>query len=369
MKYLEDVRAQAETFYRRNHRAWLKGEFTQRAIGLQPPTAQDVAADSGRAVGAWLNHWARYPRKVETVRKRIGYLGTYDVPARVVLDTPAAAAAAAGCAEEWARMVEVLDLIVDALGEDVRAPLAAQAQSWAQWSDRKVNQYIAVVHWLRKHDPVGYYLRELPIRGVDTKWIEDNSKVVNAVHQLQGFREKPRMVEIRALDPALPVGDFLHVQCPVTELSTMQVAAENIIIVENHQTFLALPQLERTWAMFGSGYRSDALAAGLRWLREKNVHYWGDLDSHGFDMVSRTRAVLPALRTVLMDLNTVIHHEEMAVEEPTVLSYEPENLTAGERQSLDYLREHTQGRSLRIEQERIDFQWVCSHLKSHVGHR
>ena len=362
MKYREDVRAQAETFWRRNHRTWLMGEFAPRTIRLQPPTARDVA-DGGRAVGAWLEHWSGYPGKVETVRKRLGYLGTYEVPIRVVLDTPAAAAAAAGCAEQWARMVEVLALLVDALGDEVRAPLAAQPQSWAQWSDLEVNQYIDVIRWLRKHDTADYYLRELPIRGVDTKWIEAHGKAVNAVHPLEDFRQKPLMVEVRTLDAALPVGDFQHVLCPVAELSTRQVAAENIIIVENHQSFLALPPLEGTWAMFGGGYRSDTLAAGLGWLAEKNVHYWGDLDSHGFNMVSRTRAVLPDMRTVLMDLDTIIHHEELAVEESTALPYDAANLAPGEKQALDYLRERAEGRCLRIEQERLDFPWVRAQLR------
>lgn len=366
MKYQEDVRSQAEAFYRNNHRTWLRGEYSPRAIGLQPPTARDVAADGGRAVGEWLAHWDGHPG-VETVRKRIGHLGTYDVPARVVLDTPAAAAAAAGHAEEWARLVEVLDLLADALGEEVRAPLAAQPQSWAQWSDREIRQYVAVIRWLREHDSAGYYLRELPIRGVDTKWIEAHATAVKALHPLQGFRQKPAMVEIRTLDPALPVGDFHHVLCPVAELATRQVAADNVVIVENHHTFLALPPLDGTWALFGGGYRSDSLAAGLGWLADKNVYYWGDLDSHGFNMVSRTREVLPTMRTVLMDLGTVIRHEELAVEEPTALPYDVTNLAPGERDTLNYLRDRAQGRCLRIEQERIDFPWVCAQLESRVG--
>lgn len=368
MKYQQDVQSQAEAFYRNNHRAWLRGEFSPRAIGLQPPTAKDVAADGGRAVSEWLAHWDGYPGVVETVSKRIGHLGTYDVPARVVLDTPAAVAAAAGCADEWARLVEVLDLLADELGEEVRAPLAARPQSWAQWSDREISQYMAVIRWLREHDPAGYYLRELSIRGVDTKWIETHGKAVNAVHPLQGFREKPLMAEMRTLDLSLPVGDFNHVLCPVEELSTRQVAADNVVIVENHHTFLALPPLNGTWALFGGGYRVDSLVSQLAWLADKNVYYWGDLDSHGFNMVSKTRAVLPAMRTVLMDLDTVIRHEELAVEESTALPYDATNLAPGERQALSYLRERSRGRCLRIEQERIDFQWVCAQLESHVGH-
>lgn len=367
MKYQEDVRIQAETFYRRNHRVWLMGEFSLRAIGLQPPTSQDVTADGGRAVSEWLAHWAGYPGVVETVIKRIGHLGTYEVPARVVLDTPAAAAGAAGHADEWARLVEVLDRLVDELGAEVRAPLAARPQAWAQWNDLETSQYIAVIRWLREHDAAGYYLRELPIRGVDSKWIETHGKAVTAVHPLQGFREKPVLVEVRTLDLALPVGGFSHVMCPMEELSTRQVAADNVIIVENHQSFLALPPLRGTWALFGGGYRADTLAAGLGWLTDKKVYYWGDLDSHGFNIVSRTRAVLPAMRTVLMDLDTAIHHEELAVEEPTALSYDAANLAPGERQTLSYLRERSRERCLRIEQERIDFQWMCAQLKSHVG--
>ncbi|QGU07193.1 hypothetical protein COCCU_06255 [Corynebacterium occultum] len=369
MKYQEDVRSQAEVFYRNNYRTWLRGEFSPRAIGLQPPTAKDVAVDGGRAVRNWLAHWDGYPGMVDTVCKRIGHLGTYEVPAKVVFNTPAAAATAAGRADEWMRLLEVLDLLVDALGDQVRAPLAANPQSWAQWNDREISQYIAVIRWLREHDSAGYYIRELPIRGVDTKWIETHRVAVNSVYPLQGFREKPVLVEVRTLDPALPVGDFSHVLCRVEELSPRHVAADNVIIMENHHSFLALPPIKGTWVLFGGGYRADTLVTELGWLADKNVYYWGDLDSHGFNMVSKTRAVLPAMRTVLMDLDTAIRHEELAVEESTALPYDPANLAPGEKQTLSYLRERSRGRCLRIEQERIDFQWVCAQLESHVGHR
>lgn len=366
MKYRADVERQAEAFYRNNHRSWLAGKFVSRTIGLQPPTGSDVSSDGGRAVGKWLAHWTDHPGVI-TVSKRIGHLGVYEVPTKVVLDTPEAAAGAAGHFEEWVRTAAVLDRLVDALGDTVRTPLAAQPQWWAQWDDRVVGEYIAVIRWLRQHDSRGYYIRELPIRGVDSKWIETHRAAVDAVHPLQGFRTKPALVEVRTLDPRQPVGGFHHVQCPVDELSTHQVAVENVIMVENHHTFLALPPLSRTWAVFGGGYRADSLAAGMRWLADKNVYYWGDLDSHGFNMVGKTRVILPSMQTVLMDVDTVLRHEELAVEEPTALPGDPGNLTPGERRALEHLRAHSQGRCLRIEQERIEFQWACEQLEAAVG--
>lgn len=365
MKSRAEVESRAEAFYRNNHRAWLAGEFSPLSIGLQPPTGRDVATDGGRSVGAWLTQWKEHSGVV-TVRKRIGHLGTYEVPTKLVLDTPEAAAKAAGHLEEWVRMAAVLDQLVDALGDRVRAPLATQPQTWAQWGERVIAEYIAVIRWLREHDSRGYYIRELPIRGVDTKWIETHRSAVELVHPLQGFRSKPALVEVRTLDPRQPVGGFQYVQCSVDELAAHQPGVENIIMVENHHTFLALPSLNRTWAIFGGGYYSDALAAGMSWLVDKNVYYWGDLDSHGFNMVSRTRAVLPGMRTILMDLGTVLRHEELAVEEPTALPDDPGNLTPGERQALEHLRVHARGRCLRIEQERIDFRWVCGELAAAV---
>ena len=48
------------------------------------------------------------------------------------------------------------------------------------------------------------------------------------------------------------------------------------------------PQSPDVLAIFGGGYAIDLLPA-LPWIANQPLHYWGDLDTHGFAILSRLR--------------------------------------------------------------------------------
>ena len=44
------------------------------------------------------------------------------------------------------------------------------------------------------------------------------------------------------------------------------------------------------------------------WLKGRPLHYWGDIDTHGFAMLDRVRAIFPAAESFLMDRETLCAH-------------------------------------------------------------
>lgn len=361
MKACDEVRKRAATFYARNHRAWLNDAFTPLTINLQPPTGRAAELDDGRAVQAWMQQWQRSPIPAEWEDKKLGYLGTYSLPTRVVLDSPATAAFVAGRAEHWQRINTLLDRLCASLGVEVRSPLTSKLAAWETWDDATAARFVSVVQWLRTHDASAYFVRELPIFGVDSKWVEAHRAVLTAVVGELGFREKPVLVELRSLDPSLAFCGVRHWSCPLAELT--DVPAHRVLFVENHHTFLALPELPDTLAIFSSGLLAQVLAKQLPWLASKEVLYWGDLDSYGFYILDTVRAYLPHARSVLMDLETARDHDALAVEEPNPSRFVPARLTATEVDALDYLRSHSSTGCLRIEQERIVFDYAVERLR------
>lgn len=361
MKTCDEVRKRAATFYARNHRAWLSGEFTPLAINLQPPTGRAAELDDGRAVQAWIQEWkhSRIPAQWED--KKLGYLGTYSLPARVVLDSPATAARVAGRAEHWQRINTLLDGLCASLGDGCRTPLTSKLAAWAAWDCATATRFVSVVQWLRTHDASDYYVRELPIFGVDSKWVEAHRAVLTAVVGELGFREKPVLVELRSLDSSLAFCGVRHWSCPLSELTDLP--ARRVLFVENHQTFLALPDMPDTIAIFSSGLQAQMLTKQLPWLASKEVLYWGDLDSYGFYILDTVREHLPHAQSVLMDLDTARDHDALAVEEPNPSRFIPVRLTSGEADALDYLRSHSSTGCLRIEQERIVFDYAVERLR------
>ncbi|MDY5785272.1 Wadjet anti-phage system protein JetD domain-containing protein [Corynebacterium sp.] len=362
MKTPKEVRARAATYYRRNHRAWLAGGFTPLNINLQPPSGKEAERDDGLTVRSWIDEWNRSAIPAGREDKRLSYMGTYSLPTRVVLDTPDLTARVAGTSEHWCRINAVLDRICSELGADVRTPLISCLATWEEWDDATVGQFIDVIRWLRTHDTTDFYIRELPIFGVGSKWLESHRAVVETVAGPLKFRAKPQLVELRVLGRSSGVR---HWACPVTDIGALP--GSTVLMVENHQTFLALPELDGTMAVFGGGLHAHTLSARIPGLDQKDVVYWGDLDSHGFYILDIVRRRLPQARSVLMDVDTARAHEELAVEEPQPNRFTPQLLTPAETLALEYLRTHSTGGCLRIEQERIVFNFAVERLREAVG--
>lgn len=364
MKTPDDLRSRARTNYQRNIRAWLGGEFSALTFSLVPPTIREAEADNGEATEHWLAQWADWPGpgEINYVTKRLGYLGRHELPARITLSTPEEIARVAGQITDWRRSAARLTHLVSALGEDARGPLLTQFPRWRTWDDVTAERFIAVVRWMRAHHTGDYYVREIPVVGVDTKWIEAHQAVVQAVVGELAFRAKPPLVDLRSLDADLLIRGARRIILEVADAAQVTPLFSRVLIVENHTTFLALPHLAGTLAIWGAGYRAGELASTLPWLAGRDVLYWGDLDSHGFHILDRLRGRLPQLRSVLMDPHTARRHLELAVEEPTSTGFAPTRLTSQEVATLDLLRERSGTGCLRIEQERIVFTHVVKQL-------
>jgi hypothetical protein len=67
--------------------------------------------------------------------------------------------------------------------------------------------------------------------------------------------------------------------------------------------------------VFGLGYGLERLA-DVEWLRQVEVHYWGDIDTHGFGILNRLRARLPDAHSFLMDRSTLEAHRALWGQEP-----------------------------------------------------
>lgn len=113
-------------------------------------------------------------------------------------------------------------------------------------------------------------------------------------------------------------------------------------------SFLNLPALENSFALFGSGYAIQTLKS-VKWLAYCPIFYWGDLDTDGFKILSQLRSYLPQTISIMMNVKTFETFKEFAV---TVTESTAENLlylTPEEQALYLYLSLHNK----RLEQERI----------------
>ena len=140
----------------------------------------------------------------------------------------------------------------------------------------------------------------------------------------------------------------------------------HVVVTENEVNFLTLPPLSGTLALFGAGYGFAELGA-LGWLAERDVLYWGDIDTHGFAILDELRGVLPAVRSVLMDRETLLAHRPLWGAEPKPRRGPLPRLDAVETRLYTELVDGVHGDRLRLEQERIGHGLATAELREAVA--
>lgn len=306
-------------------------------------------------------------------------LGTNEVPEHVVVDSFEDLCSLLGTRAEVSRLDDVLAHTRQhqpALTAWVEAhPMDAieQAGHWPQ--------LIAVVNWISTQDPSLYYLRELDLPGVDTKFVERHRKILgrlltealpraridlsaNQFDRRYGFRTKPRLVRLRPLDPDVDLWGLPPVQelaLRTEDLAALEPATKRVFVVENEVTYLAFPDMADSIVVFGEG-RAAATLERIVWFTDCEVVYWGDVDTHGFVILDRLRSVFPHVRSMLMDRATLFGHRDRWVTEETQATGPLEHLTDDESTLFAELLAGAHGERVRLEQERIRFAMLQAQL-------
>ena len=343
-------------------------------IPLKPPTERDVLADV-EATLRWINSWrsaeSELPVTVTWGRKQWARVGAQAIPERVRVEGAEQLALVAGASPEWevmrSRCADLRAALVplSSSTESVVAALQSHAGTIATLPAWDFTVLAGVVRWLAENPVSGRRVRELPIRGIDTKWLGRHRGLVEGLvravtgRDTLGLTAAPRTVRVRALDATLSIGGLADVTAPVGELSSLSLHPGVVLVTENLETLLALPQLPGVVAVHGSGYAVDRIAE-LPWATSSRVLYWGDLDSHGFAILNRARAAGLEIESVLMDAATLDMHRDLWVREPQPFVGKLARLSAGESAAFAMLAAEGYPR---LEQERIPWAYAIDALR------
>ena len=351
--------------YLHNHfaEALAEPDSLHLAWPLHPPTATAAARDIGTTQD-FIRAWQRWPHQDELVYasrnwSRAG-LGTNNVPTRITINGAERIAAAAGLTAEYARARKRAHSIA-AIFPDSPDFAHTVHRSYTQWKDLSTYDLRCLapcLTWLRANPNSGEWERAVPVEGVDGKWIGAHRRLLLSllapfgITDL-GLRRSDTRLRLRYLNHAPALSD---IEIPLAQAANLFTdSPPRVLIVENKQTFLALPTLSDatppTIALLGSGTAAHQLHA-LDWLNHTDITYWGDLDAAGFAILNAVRAHFPHTTSLLMDTATVTTFQHLAVPDPGDGSATLTHLTTEEDRA--YRQLFTAGR-LRIEQERIPF--------------
>ncbi|NLS10814.1 hypothetical protein HGQ17_12595 [Nesterenkonia sp. MY13] len=350
-------------------------------IPLHPPTQEKVLADT-KGAADWIASWRAAERslgeggRLVWESKQWANAGTQRMPSRLVLADPYDVAVFITRKGHWqaaeSRTAELRVLLEShqagtglAPVEQISDVLRRRIKKIADLGQPNYVRVREALEWLLRNPQPGIYPRQMPIRGVDSKWLEKHSSLVEPLYAAAaataslGLLQPPGLIRLRFLGPELAPGGLCDLAAPAAELSRLDLVPVGVVVVENLQTLLALPEIPGTVAIHSAGYAARKLG-GIAWLAQAPVLYWGDLDVDGFQILSLVRAQLPQTHSVMMDRSTLTAHQDLGgpdrKDAPRTL---PEHLTGVERDGFAALE---QLGGLRLEQERIPWGYALEHL-------
>ncbi|SFF45403.1 Wadjet anti-phage system protein JetD domain-containing protein [Blastococcus tunisiensis] len=317
---------------------------------------------------------------------RAGGLGTQPMPYAGVVDTPELALRLlgrdrAGDAARFAAALQAANAL-DPAARDLALgrphDVLGAAGDWPL--------LLQLAGWIRDHPRPGIHPRQIPVAGVHTKVLERNtgllSRLLEALLPAEavepaargfaaryGFVEPARRARVRGAAAALgvPVDGTADVEWDVAALAALNPAncgITELLVLENKTSFLTAPTGAGRLILWGAGYGADELLAALPWRTEVAVRYWGDIDTHGYVILARVRAVAPHATSVLMDTATLLAHRPYWSTEAAPRTDPLPHLTATEAEVYAALCAGTHGVGVRLEQEFVRFDLVTSALMS-----
>ncbi len=351
----------------------LKGPDS-RELSERFPEVRDWIAQLSAAAGFYRIEW-------RSVNHRV--LGNNEIPAAIWIDQLADALGLIGkrrAAEQFAALIEQTgDKRPELLPWLTKRPMRAfeLAEDWPR--------LLEIIGWLLQHPRPGIYLRQIDLPGIHTKLIEKHRGVLSELFDLvlpkdfiderhtgiggfcrrYGFLDKPLRVRFRMLDShsrLLPAQADQDITLTQEAFASLVLPVSKVFITKNEINFLAFPHVSDAMVVFGAGYGFDNLAAAP-WLREKQIYYWGDIDTHGFAILHQLRGVFPHVVSFLMDQQTLLAHRALWGVEKQPETAMLGRLNAEESLLYDQLRHNHWGVSVRLEQERIGFDFLRDVLR------
>lgn len=369
-----------------SRKAWDKGALLRELLAatdayprrrpLKHPTAKELR-DSYPAARAWAAelHGGASDFSITTATVGRNTIGSNNVPVAAVFAT----------ADDEIAFVSKSRQARTFL--DLTNRLAGIEPALRPWAGRRPLQLLelgdeaitaaTVAVWFRDNPGPGVYLRQLSLAGVHTKFVEthrrtidemvaalepESSRTGSSFETRHGFLAAPERVRFRLLDPETALlGEARDLTVTAEGFRDLAPNVDTVIVTENLVNFLALPARPRTLVVFGSGYGFSSVKEA-EWLRNCDVLYWGDLDTHGFRILDQLRTVHPHVHSIMMDTDTLLAHRDFWGQEPKPVRAQLTRLTPTEAAVYDSLCNDAYGPAVRLEQEHIGWDWVLERL-------
>ena len=264
-----------------------------------------------------------------------------------------------------------------------------QLRLWVAQNPQKIYKYlevwehiIKVLHHFQENPRPQMYIRELPIQ-VHTKFIQQHKGILQELLEIlipdhihpEGIHFEERfflkstepLIRFRRLDNTMDSRIFAlsdDFALPAKVFFQLESQCRFVVITENQMTYLTLPPLAHTMAIYGGGFKVEVLKKAF-WLKTKTIIYWGDIDVHGFLILSMFRSYFPDTWSIMMDEETFFLHKYLCGRGVVTPEKDEQklNLTPAELKLYRYIA----AENYRLEQEHLPQDYIAGQFKKIGG--
>jgi len=383
LKFPDDVIETLKRKFQKNHKEWLKsgiccnvpeseqpGLWEAIEINLGIPTGREAIIQTDN-VQVWINAWKSWQGtgQIQWTERCWQTLGAQRIPEKLLLNNPGDVVIAIGEEERWKNFINRFRLLIQCWPKLFKT-LPRYYNVLANYSESDFQCLCEILSWLSKNPNSNFYIRQIPVTGVDSKWLESHKNIVADLvavindnseknfYKKCGLKPLPNLIRIRILDQKIrnKAGALYDISAPLEEIAILDISPAHVFIVENIQTGLAFSDLPDSVVIMGLGYGIDVLEA-IQWIKNAKCLYWGDIDTHGFAILNRARSYIPKLDSILMNESILLKYRELWVEEKDQhAAAELPLLTEPEQKLYQSLKKNTFGQKVRLEQEKINWE-------------
>ncbi len=252
-----------------------------------------------------------------------------------------------------------------------------------------LDKALLVVTYIKENPFCNLYLRQVCISSLDTKFIENNYALISDLSDIllddtyrhneesdltglelfkyrYGFKRDSDRVLFRSLDRNLKIlNDFdlsEGVELPLPLFNILNPSCKNVFVLENKISYITFPKVKDSIAIFGGGYAVSKLK-NTSWLLDKNIYYFGDLDTDGFAILNSFRKSSNfKIVSILMDEDILLKNKMYSVHDIKPNKSELDSLTVKEQKVYKGLQDNTYGFN-RLEQEFIKYDLIVKCLR------
>ena len=263
-------------------------------------------------------------------------------------------------------------------------------KDWVLKNTSKINEnngkwpdIIKVVKYFLLNTKSNLYSRALPIE-VSSKFIENNKKILDEILQFINTKEdnafnfiwssfeekyslktKPSFIRFRYLDDEIK-SDYLwfnidDIYLKVEDFEKININCKKVFIIENEINYLTFPNIGNGIVIWWKWF-NISLLKNTKWLGNKEIFYFWDLDSHGFKILSICRKYFPQTKSIFMNKQTFDNFSDFNIKWKILWKEESENLKNYLNNEEFELFLYLNKNNLRLEQENITQDWIKKNL-------